>query len=32
VIDMEVGIFFRSYDDVYGPPKEGVEDEDATTE
>ena len=25
VIDMEVGIFFRSYDDVYGPPKEGDE-------
>jgi len=32
VIDMEVGIFFRSYDDVYGPPKEGVEDEETTTE
>ena len=27
VIDMEVGIFFRSYDDVYGPPKAGAEDE-----
>ena len=27
VIDMEVGIFFQSYDDVYGPPKEGVTDE-----
>lgn len=25
IIDMEVGIFFRSYDDVYGPPKEGDE-------
>ncbi|TWT04717.1 cell division protein FtsQ/DivIB [Planomicrobium sp. CPCC 101079] len=32
VIDMEVGIFFRSYDDVYGPPKEGVEDEEPTPE
>jgi cell division protein FtsQ len=32
VIDMEVGIFFRSYDDVYGPPKEGVEDEETATE
>jgi cell division protein FtsQ len=32
VIDMEVGIFFRSYDDVYGPPKEGVEDEESTAE
>ncbi|MDN7244270.1 FtsQ-type POTRA domain-containing protein [Planococcus shenhongbingii] len=27
VIDMEVGIFFRSYDDVYGPRKEGAENE-----
>ncbi len=27
VFDMEVGITFRSYDDVYGPPKEVVEDE-----
>ena len=25
VIDMEVGIFFRSFDDVYGPPKESGE-------
>ncbi|PSL24828.1 cell division protein FtsQ [Planomicrobium soli] len=32
VIDMEVGIFFRSYDDVYGPSKEGVEDEEITPE
>lgn len=32
VIDMEVGIFFRSYDDMYGPPKEGVEDEEAEEE
>ncbi|TWT28104.1 cell division protein FtsQ/DivIB [Planomicrobium sp. CPCC 101110] len=32
VIDMEVGIYFRSYDDVYGPPKEGVEDEEITPE
>lgn len=30
VIDMEVGIFFRSYADVYGFAKEGAEDE--TTE
>ena len=29
VIDMEVGIFFRSYEDVYGPRKEGVEDEES---
>jgi len=29
VIDMEVGIFFRSYDDVYGPPKEGDDIEEA---
>jgi cell division protein FtsQ len=29
VIDMEVGIFFRSFDDVYGPPKEEVEDEES---
>ncbi|HSJ37186.1 MAG TPA: FtsQ-type POTRA domain-containing protein [Planococcus sp. (in: firmicutes)] len=27
VFDMEVGITFRSYDDVYGPPKEVGEDE-----
>ncbi|WP_033543520.1 cell division protein FtsQ/DivIB [Planococcus sp. CAU13] len=27
VFDMEVGITFRSYDDVYGPPKEVSEDE-----
>lgn len=27
VFDMEVGITFRSYEDVYGPPKEVVEDE-----
>ena len=27
VFYMEVGITFRSYDDVYGPPKEVVEDE-----
>lgn len=32
IIDMEVGIFFRSYDDVYGPPKEGEEDEESETE
>ncbi|MDN7241338.1 FtsQ-type POTRA domain-containing protein [Planococcus sp. N028] len=32
VIDMEVGIFFTSYDDVYGPPKEEVEDEEITAE
>lgn len=29
IIDMEVGIFFRSYEDVYGPPKEGEEDEES---
>lgn len=29
VIDMEVGIFFRSYDDVYGPRKEGAEHEES---
>lgn len=29
VFDMEVGITFRSYDDVYGPPKEVVEDEES---
>jgi len=29
VIDMEVGIFFRSYDDVYGPREEGVENEES---
>ncbi len=27
VFDMEVGITFRSYDDLYGPPKEIVEEE-----
>ena len=27
VFDMEVGITFRSYDDVYGPPKEAEEDQ-----
>lgn len=27
VFDMEVGITFRSYDDVYGPPREDEEDE-----
>ncbi|MGI2327291.1 cell division protein FtsQ/DivIB [Planococcus sp. YIM B11945] len=29
VIDMEVGIFFRSFADVYGPPKKGDEDEES---
>ncbi|RNF40677.1 cell division protein FtsQ/DivIB [Planococcus salinus] len=30
VVDMEVGIFFRSYEDMYGPPREvNVEDESA---
>ncbi|MBT2570274.1 FtsQ-type POTRA domain-containing protein [Planococcus sp. ISL-110] len=32
VIDMEVGIFFRSYADVYGFAKEGAEDEDPEEE
>lgn len=32
VIDMEVGIFFRSFADVYGPVKEGGEDEEADQE
>lgn len=32
VIDMEVGIFFQSYDDIYGPPKEGAEDEESEEE
>lgn len=32
VFDMEVGITFRSYDDVYGPPKEEDEEEDEETE
>lgn len=32
VIDMEVGIFFRSFADVYGPEKEGGEDEETEEE
>ena len=32
VIDMEVGIFFRSFADVYGPQKEGGEDEETEEE
>jgi cell division protein FtsQ len=32
IIDMEVGIFFQSYDDVYGPPKEGEEDQESEEE
>lgn len=32
VFDMEVGITFRSYDDVYGPPKEDTDDAEADTE
>ena len=27
IFDMEVGITFRSYDDIYGPPREDLEDE-----
>ncbi len=32
IVDMEVGIFFQSYEDVYGPPKEGDEVEESETE
>lgn len=32
IIDMEVGIYFRPYEDVYGPPEEGVTDEESEGE